>query len=220
MTKLKDQGLIQCDEAAGTFSIHFDIKNSLAPPDSSLSDTVKVLSFCRPNQEALRELSMWASHAQEILSKDIQIEGKDDLLAGMQVWQQAQQSHAKAAHAIAQHRNIAPRINPVQSNNQEALDQLRAHREPLIKRLKGLGLSEAKFAKAHAVLTRTLSMDHWVDDRLDSLRDLRMLLKTLVEPVDMLLLPSKRSLCTRQLISEKSLLKSPDGKNCDTDPIT
>ena len=87
VTKLKDQGLIKCDEAAGTFSIHFDIKNSLAPPDSSLSDAVKVLVFCRPNQEALKELSMWASHAKEILSKDIQIEGKDDLLAGMQVWQ-------------------------------------------------------------------------------------------------------------------------------------
>ena len=98
VTKLKDQGLIKCDEAAGTFSIHFDIKNSLAPPDSSLSDAVQVLNFCRPNQEALKELSMWASHAQEILSKDIQIEGKDDLLAGMQVWQQAQQSHAKASH--------------------------------------------------------------------------------------------------------------------------
>ena len=106
VTKLKDQGSIKCDEAAGTFSIHFDIKDSLAPPDSSLSDAVKVLSFCRPNQVALKELSMWASHAQEILSKDIQIEGKDDLLAGMQVWETASQSHA------AQHLFLSQIVDP------------------------------------------------------------------------------------------------------------
>ena len=113
---LVERGLIKCDHES--FSILFDIKKELPPQSdaTSLNEAVKILSEFSPKQtgesQSLKEISIWASHTQEILKviEGLQLEGKNDLLTGMQAWQQAQQSHAQASYAIAQRiGNLTPK---------------------------------------------------------------------------------------------------------------
>ena len=64
-------------------------------------------------------------------------------------------------------------------------------------------------------------MDHWVDDRYHSLRDLRALIRTLVEPVDMFSLAEQAEVCAQDNLSQKNPCLNPlMEKVSDTDPIT
>ena len=101
------------------------------------------------------------------------------------------------------------RENPSQDLFVNELARIQTHREPLLQRLRALGVGSADFAGAQAALTCTLAAEHWVDDAFHSLRECRALLSTLVDPVDTLSLSQQSQACAEPNLSLESPCLAP-----------